>query len=114
MGKFRRISEVKENDEKYLKKSLTNTVANCNYNKQFVSAEHIYPQCLLNIKQSNDMHNIIKTINTLNANRSNYKFHEDYDIKNKWYKVEKINGLSLNEYYFLLINQESFFQFFQS
>ena len=35
---------------KYLKKSLTNTVANCNYNKQFVSAEHIYPQCLLNIK----------------------------------------------------------------
>ena len=23
----------------------------------------------------------------------------DYDIKNKWYKVEKINGLSLNEYY---------------
>lgn len=23
----------------------------------------------------------------------------DYDIENKWYKVEKINGLSLNEYY---------------
>ena len=87
---------------KYLKKSLTNTVANCNYNKQFVSAEHIYPQCLLNIKQSNDMHNIIKTINTLNANRSNYRFHEDYDIKNKhWLELECNNYVNHKEKIFV-------------
>jgi len=64
-------------------------IAKSNYNRQFVSAEHIYPQCLLEGKQSNDMHNIVKTLNTLNANRSNYKFQEDYDIKCKhWVELE--------------------------
>jgi hypothetical protein len=72
-----------------ISKNIARGVANSNYNRQFISAEHIYPQCLLNVKQSNDMHNIIKTLNTLNANRSNYKFHEDYDIKNKnWLELE--------------------------
>ena len=68
----------------------------------FFSAEHIYPQSLLNIKQSNDMHNIIKTINTLNANRSNYKFHEDYDIKNKhWVELECNNYVNHKEKIFV-------------
>lgn len=72
-----------------ISKNIARGVAKSNYNRQFVSAEHIYPQCLLDGKQSNDMHNIIKTLNTLNANRSNYKFHEDYDIKNKnWVELE--------------------------
>lgn len=72
-----------------LSKNIACGVAKKNYNRQFVSAEHIYPQCLLNIKQSNDMHNIIKTLNTLNANRSNYKFHEDYDLRDKnWLELE--------------------------
>ena len=72
-----------------ISKNIARGVAKSNYNRQFVSAEHIYPQCLLNVKQSNDMHNIIKTLNTLNANRSNYKFHEDYDIKSKhWVELE--------------------------
>jgi hypothetical protein len=72
-----------------ISKNIARGVAKSNYNRQFVSAEHIYPQCLLDGKQSNDMHNIIKTLNTLNANRSNYKFHEDYDIKSKnWVELE--------------------------
>jgi len=72
-----------------ISKHIARGVANSNYNRQFISAEHIYPQCLLNVKQSNDMHNIIKTLNTLNANRSNYKFQEDYDIRNKnWLELE--------------------------
>ena len=72
-----------------ISKHIAHGVANSNYNRQFISAEHIYPQCLLNVKQSNDMHNIIKTLNTLNANRSNYKFQEDYDIRNKnWLELE--------------------------
>ena len=71
-----------------ISKNIARGVAKSNYNRQFVSAEHIYPQCLLDGKQSNDMHNI-KTLNTLNANRSNYKFHEDYDIKSKnWVELE--------------------------
>ena len=72
-----------------ISKNIARGVAKSNYNRQFVSAEHIYPQCLLDGKQSNDMHNIIKTLNTLNSNRSNYKFHEDYDIKSKhWVELE--------------------------
>jgi len=59
---------------------------------KFLSAEHIYPQSLLNIKQSNDMHNIIKTINTLNVNRSNYRFRDDYDKRDKnWVELEYNN-----------------------
>jgi len=36
--------------------------------------EHIFPQSLLCTKEKNDMHNIIKTIHSLNTNRSNYKY----------------------------------------
>jgi hypothetical protein len=51
------------------------------FKNQFFSAEHIFPQCLLNNKHRNDMHNIIKTTNTLNVNRSNYMFVDDAGIK---------------------------------
>ena len=62
---------------------------------KFLSAEHIYPQCLLNNKQSNDMHNIIKTINTLNVNRSNYKFQEEYNKYDKnWVELEYNNHVN--------------------
>ena len=53
------------------------------FKNKFFSAEHIYPQSLLNNKHTNDMHNIIKTLNTLNVNRSNYMFVEDINIKDK-------------------------------
>jgi len=58
----------------------------------FFSAEHIYPQSLLNIKQSNDMHNIIRTLNTLNLNRSNYKFQDEYDKNDKHWKELEYNN----------------------
>lgn len=51
------------------------------FKNQFFSAEHIFPQCLLSNKHRNDMHNIIKTTNTLNVNRSNYMFVDDTGIK---------------------------------
>ena len=83
-------------------KNIARGMAKSNYNRQFLSAEHIYPQCLLNVKQSNDMHNIIKTLNTLNANRSNYKFHEDYDIKSKhWVELECNNYVNHKEKIFV-------------
>ena len=85
-----------------ISKNIARGVAKSNYNRQFLSAEHIYPQCLLNVKQSNDMHNIIKTLNTLNANRSNYKFHEDYDTKNKhWVELECNNYVNHKEKIFV-------------
>jgi hypothetical protein len=53
------------------------------FKNKFFSAEHIFPQCQLNNKHKNDMHNIIKTTNTLNVNRSNYMFVDDNDINPK-------------------------------
>ena len=53
------------------------------FKNKFFSAEHIFPQCQLNNKHKNDMHNIIKTTNTLNVNRSNYMFVDDNDINQK-------------------------------
>ena len=44
------------------------------FKNKFFSAEHIFPQCHLDNKHRNDMHNIIKTTNTLNVNRSNYMY----------------------------------------
>lgn len=62
---------------------------NAKFKNKFLSAEHIYPQCMLMNKHSNDMHNIIKTINTLNVNRSNYMFVEDVNIKDKnWVELD--------------------------
>lgn len=61
------------------------------FKNKFFSAEHIFPQCLLNNKHTNDMHNIIKTTNTLNVNRSNYMFVEDncVNIKDKnWQELD--------------------------
>jgi hypothetical protein len=59
------------------------------FKNKFFSAEHIFPQCLLNNKHSNDMHNIVKTLNTLNVNRSNYMFVEDISKKDKnWEELD--------------------------
>jgi len=59
------------------------------FKNKFFSAEHIFPQCLLNNKHRNDMHNIVKTINTLNVNRSNYMFVEDINCKDKnWVELD--------------------------
>lgn len=59
------------------------------FKNKFFSAEHIFPQCLLNNKHTNDMHNIIKTLNTLNVNRSNYIFVENINKKDKnWEKLD--------------------------
>ena len=59
------------------------------FKNKFFSAEHIFPQCLLNNKHRNDMHNIVKTINTLNVNRSNYMFVEDINMKDRnWEELD--------------------------
>lgn len=57
----------------YLENSFLDT-NDAKFKNKFFSAEHIFPQCQLDNKHRNDMHNIIKTTNTLNVNRSNYMY----------------------------------------
>lgn len=45
-----------------------------NFKNSIYSIEHIFPRSYLKKKDCNDMHNIIKTINELNNQRSNYKY----------------------------------------
>ena len=74
----------------YLEKSFLDD-NDARFKNKFFSAEHIFPQCLLNNKHTNDMHNIIKTTNTLNVNRSNYMFVEDncVNVKDKnWQELD--------------------------
>jgi hypothetical protein len=67
----------------YLENSFFGDIYDPKFKNKFFSAEHIFPQSLLNNKHTNDMHNIIKTLNTLNVNRSNYMFVEDTKINMK-------------------------------
>lgn len=55
------------------------------------SVEHIFPRSLLNKKDHNDMHNTIRTMNTLNVNRSNYKFVDDVTEDKHWVKLDYDN-----------------------
>jgi len=66
-------------------------IKNIEKNK-FLTAEHIYPQSLLDEYQSKDMHNIIKTLNTLNVNRSNYKYCDHYDLNDRNWKSLEYNN----------------------
>jgi len=53
------------------------------------SIEHIFPRSHISSKHVNDMHNVIKTTNTLNVNRSNYKYVDDYNKDDiNWIKLD--------------------------
>jgi hypothetical protein len=70
--------------------------------KQYVySIEHIFPRSHLNLHHSNDMHNVIKTINTLNVNRSNYKFVDNIDNDKNWIKLDFDNYVNHKRKLFL-------------
>jgi endonuclease I len=53
------------------------------------SIEHIFPKSMIYKNDHNDMHNTIRTMSTLNVNRSNYKFTDyvNYNDKN-WVKLD--------------------------
>lgn len=55
------------------------------------SVEHIFPRSHLQKKDYNDMHNIIKTFNNLNVNRSNYKYTDDITEDKNWIKLDYNN-----------------------
>jgi len=75
----------------YMPNYNKNAIYSDNYN--LFTPEHIFPQSLLNTNGKNDMHNIIKTIASLNTNRSNYKYCEDLNIND-----ENWNKLNYNNY----------------
>ena len=53
------------------------------------SIEHVFPRSYISIKHTNDMHNIVKTINTLNVNRSNYEYTDIIDANDcNWIKLD--------------------------
>lgn len=96
------IKNIILNDNKMPLIYINKNYAKDDMKNTFFSAEHIYPQSLLNIKQSNDMHNIIKTLNTLNLNRSNYKFYDEYDKYDKnWIMLEYDNYVNHKDKLFI-------------
>lgn len=55
------------------------------------SMEHIFPRSHMNNKHSNDLHNVIRTMNTLNVNRSNYAYTDILDDDKNWIKLNYDN-----------------------
>jgi endonuclease I len=65
------------------------------------SAEHIFPRSHLNKKDWNDMHNVIKTINNLNVNRSNYKYTDNITYDKNWIRLNFDNYVNHKQKLFL-------------
>ena len=49
--------------------------------KSLYCLEHVFPQSFLDKPHTNDMHNVVRTINELNMCRSNYRYTEIQNIK---------------------------------
>jgi endonuclease I len=65
------------------------------------SAEHIFPRSHLNKKDYNDMHNIIKTLNDLNVNRSNYKYTDTLTNDKHWIQLDFDNFVNHKQKLFI-------------
>lgn len=65
------------------------------------SIEHIYPRSHLNKKDHHDMHNVVRTLNNLNVNRSNYKYTETLTHDKNWIKLDFDNYVNHKQRLFL-------------
>lgn len=68
------------------------------------SIEHIFPRSYLNKNDNYDMHNVIRTLNNLNVNRSNYKYTDinTYNINDKnWIKLDFDNYVNHKQKLFI-------------
>ena len=65
------------------------------------SMEHIYPRSHLNRKDYNDMHNVIRTLNNLNVNRSNYKYIDTMTNDNNWIELDFNNYVNHKQRFFI-------------
>ena len=59
--------------------------------KHMYSVEHIFPRSFLRKRDHNDMHNIIRTFNDLNVNRSNYKYTDILTDDKHWIELDYNN-----------------------
>ncbi len=65
------------------------------------SIEHIFPRSYLNKKDYYDMHNVIRTINDLNVNRSNYKYTDNLTNDKNWIKLDYDNYVNHKQKLFI-------------
>lgn len=59
--------------------------------RSIYSIEHIFPRSHMSTVHGSDMHNVVKTINNINVNRSNYAYADEMDaiISDKhWIKLD--------------------------
>ena len=94
------IINDKEMPSVYIKDNLHHNM-NENIMKSLYSMEHIYPRSFLNKKQHNDMHNIIKTTNILNVNRSNYYYIDELYENPNWIRLNYDNYVNHRNKLFL-------------
>jgi hypothetical protein len=65
------------------------------------SAEHIFPRSYINKKDWYDMHNIIRTVNNLNVNRSNYRYTDSITNDNNWFELKHNNYVNHKQKLFI-------------
>lgn len=65
------------------------------------SAEHVFPRSHLDKRNWNDMHNIIRTVNDLNVNRSNYRYTESLTTDDNWFALKHNNYVNHKQKLFI-------------
>lgn len=69
--------------------------------KSIYSIEHIMPRSYLKNSHYNDMHNVARTINELNNQRSNYKYADELTRDENWIKLRFDNYVNHKERLFI-------------
>jgi hypothetical protein len=72
----------------YLEKNI---IIDDDLKHKLYSIEHIFPRSHMLNSHAYDMHNIIKTTNNLNVNRSNYQYTDTIDDDRHWIKLDHDN-----------------------
>ncbi len=72
-----------------------------NHYNNIYSIEHIFPRSYLNKKDYYDMHNVIRTVNDLNVNRSNYKYTDNLTNDKNWIKLDFDNYVNHKQKLFI-------------
>ena len=65
------------------------------------SAEHIFPRSHIDKKDWHDMHNIIRTVNDLNVNRSNYRYTDTITNDKNWFQLQHDNYVNHKQRLFI-------------
>lgn len=65
------------------------------------SIEHIFPRSHIHKKDWNDMHNVIRTVNELNVNRSNYRYTDIITHDKNWIKLNFDNYVNHKQKLFI-------------